>query len=130
ETFQSGSRYDLCFPCKLIVQGETHICWCEHGLDDFTEFIAEQVSHHPPISAFIGRNSKREISVECNQTFGVRFGSNHAAVTTGGTVYLKTKTNNYEISRIVPDAVIHNVIKGKRYMTWEGDVTLSCNETG
>jgi len=38
------------------VYEETHICWVANDEKDqpenITEFIAEQVSHHPPVSAF------------------------------------------------------------------------------
>jgi hypothetical protein len=37
------------------VIGEQHICWVENSDDDWTEFVSEQVSHHPPISSFFIR---------------------------------------------------------------------------
>lgn len=37
------------------VIGEQHICWVENTKDDWTEFVGEQVSHHPPISSFFAR---------------------------------------------------------------------------
>lgn len=37
------------------VIGEQHICWVEQSEDNWTEFVSEQVSHHPPISSFFVR---------------------------------------------------------------------------
>lgn len=30
----------------------------------------------------------------------------------------------------VPDMIVHNVIKGKRYISWSGEVTITCPESG
>lgn len=37
------------------VIGEQHICWVEHSDEEWTEFVSEQVSHHPPVSSFFVR---------------------------------------------------------------------------
>jgi hypothetical protein len=46
------------------VYGETHIAWVANDEKDqpenITEFIAEQVSHHPPVSAFFVRNETKK----------------------------------------------------------------------
>jgi hypothetical protein len=65
------------------VIGEHHICWVEHDEEDWTEFVSEQVSHHPPICSFFIRNSKHGIQMDGNLKFGVTFGGNHSSVTTG-----------------------------------------------
>jgi hypothetical protein len=45
------------------VLGETHVSYVEHTNSDFTEFISEQVSHHPPITAFLV--VRRALSIGC-----------------------------------------------------------------
>jgi hypothetical protein len=70
------------------VLGETHIAWVEDEQGDRTDFIGEQVSHHPPISAFIVRNNKHKFEITGNISFGVRFGGNSVSVTTSGRVSL------------------------------------------
>jgi len=112
------------------VIGEQHICWVENSPDDWTEFISEQVSHHPPISSFFVRNKKQNISMEGNLKFGVQFGGNHAAVTTAGPVTVKTATDTYTLDKSVPNMVVQNVVWGVKYVMWSGDITLTCSETG
>jgi hypothetical protein len=64
------------------VLGENHICWAVHDEagEDVSEFIGEQVSHHPPISAYLVTNSKHQLSMTANVSFGVKFGSNQVFV--------------------------------------------------
>jgi len=40
------------------ILGETYRCCWEHGNGSRTFYLAEQVSHHPPISAFYVSNKK------------------------------------------------------------------------
>jgi hypothetical protein len=70
------------------VLGETHITWVEDAQGERTEFIGEQVSHHPPISAFLVHNNKIGFEITGNISFGVRFGGNSVSVTTSGRVSL------------------------------------------
>eukprot|EP01127_Copromyxa_protea_P008801 TRINITY_DN2027_c0_g1_i1.p1 TRINITY_DN2027_c0_g1~~TRINITY_DN2027_c0_g1_i1.p1 ORF type:complete len:420 (+),score=109.72 TRINITY_DN2027_c0_g1_i1:23-1261(+) len=112
------------------VIGEQHICWVEHSADDWTEFVSEQVSHHPPISSFFMRNKKQQIEVEGNLKFGVKFGGNHAAVTTAGPVKIKTQFGTFHLDKSVPNMIVQNVVWGVKYVMWSGDITLSCPETG
>jgi hypothetical protein len=64
------------------VLGENHICWAVHDEngDDVSAFIGEQVSHHPPISAYQVTNRKHELGMTANISFGVKFGSNQVYV--------------------------------------------------
>jgi len=110
------------------VVGETHLCWSDHGEGDFSEFIGEQVSHHPPISAFIIRNKKRNLSIAGAVTFKVGFGSNCASVTTGGEVMIHTGEESYTMTKSVPDMMVNNVIWGDKYLMWHGTLTITCTK--
>lgn len=112
------------------VIGEQHICWVEHGSDDWTEFISEQVSHHPPVSSFFVRNKKQNVQMEGNLKFGVRFGGNNAAITTAGPVTIKTAIDTFQLDKCIPNMTVQNVVWGTKYVMWSGDITLSCPETG
>lgn len=85
--------------------------------DDVTEFISEQVSHHPPISATYTRAAKHGLELQLNPTFGchltfcfnhnfisfgVKFGRNFAGVTTAGAAKLVTPKDTYELSKVPP----------------------------
>jgi uncharacterized protein YlzI (FlbEa/FlbD family) len=36
----------------------------------------------------------------------------------------------YEMDKCLPDMTVKNVVFGKKYIVWEGDVTISCASTG
>eukprot|EP01124_Arcella_intermedia_P001365 TRINITY_DN1073_c0_g1_i2.p1 TRINITY_DN1073_c0_g1~~TRINITY_DN1073_c0_g1_i2.p1 ORF type:complete len:434 (+),score=69.82 TRINITY_DN1073_c0_g1_i2:45-1346(+) len=107
------------------VIGETHLCWVDHTDGDSSEFIGEQVSHHPPVSAFIVRNKQRNLSITGAVTFKVGFGSNCASVTTGGEVTITTPHGDFKMTKCVPDMMVNNVIWGEKYLIWHGGVTIS-----
>jgi len=114
------------------VIGEYHHAWIINDSDpeDVVEFVSEQVSHHPPVSASFTRARKHGITLKLNPTFGVKLGSNQAGVTTAGAGKITTPVDSYELSKAVPDMVVHNVIKGKRYISWSGELIITCPESG
>jgi len=117
------------------VIGETHVCWVINKTDDkpetITEFISEQVSHHPPVSAFFIRNAAYNITIEGATCFGVRISTNSATVTTSGTVTITTESEVFELTKCVPDLNICNtVMPGKKYIIWNGEVKISCPQSG
>ena len=84
------------------VIGEHHICYVDHGDGDITEFVAEQVSHHPPISALYVKNAKHGLEFQTNLSFGVKFEGNKAAVVTAGHVLIKTPLETFEMTKVHP----------------------------
>lgn len=76
------------------------------------------------------RNKKENIQMQGNLKFGVQFGGNHASVTTAGLVTIKTGTDTYCLDKCVPNMIIQNVVWGVKYVMWNGDITLTCPETG
>jgi len=113
------------------VIGETHISWVEHEKNDVSEFVAEQVSHHPPVSAFVVNNTKHGIEIEGSVSFVVKLGTNSASVTTKGGVVVKTAKERVELTKCFPDlSVCNTVMPGKKYIMWNGSVNLDCPESG
>jgi len=112
------------------VIGESHFCWVKNDEDDYTEFISEQVSHHPPISAYFIQNKNRDVRMEGNLIFKVSFGSNYVSVTTSGFERIQFSNETYHISKCIPDMVIKNVVWGKKYLMWIGDIEINCPDTG
>lgn len=55
------------------VLGEELTTWTEDDKNGRTLFRAEQVEHHPPVSAFIMRNDKLDVTFACNVEFAVAF---------------------------------------------------------
>lgn len=68
--------------------------------------------------------------MEGNLKFGVQFGGNHASVTTSGPVTIKTGTETYKVDKSVPNMIVQNVVWGTKYVMWNGEITISCPETG
>eukprot|EP01130_Rhizamoeba_saxonica_P005751 TRINITY_DN2281_c0_g1_i1.p1 TRINITY_DN2281_c0_g1~~TRINITY_DN2281_c0_g1_i1.p1 ORF type:complete len:376 (-),score=104.95 TRINITY_DN2281_c0_g1_i1:109-1236(-) len=112
------------------VIGETHMSFVHNGGDNYTEFIAEQVSHHPPVTAFVVRNRTEEVELESNVSFKVTFGKNCANVVTAGPATIRTRSDTYIMDQVVPNMVIRNVVWGKKYIMWEGKVSIRCPESG
>jgi len=112
------------------VIGEKHFCWVKHDEEDFTEFISEQVSHHPPISAYVIENKKHGLKYSGNMQFKVSFGSNYVSVDTDGYGCICHNDEVYELSKSIPDMVIRNTVWGKKYIMWVGKFEISCLDTG
>jgi len=101
--------------------------------DGETKFFSEQVSHHPPVTAFIVRNKQRKVIVEGNINFGVRFETNSVMCTTEGFINVHSMDPNcedeiYRIDKGLPDLQINNVIFGTRTMGWTGNVNITCEK--
>jgi hypothetical protein len=114
------------------VLGESHTAWIDSEKYGRTTLVSEQVSHHPPIAAFVTTNDKEKTVVEGNISFNVKFGGNSVSVTTEGKsfIHLPDHDEIYEMSKGLPDMIITNVILGTKRVFWDGDVSLSCPKTG
>jgi len=112
------------------VIGEQHIAWIEHDEDNWSEYISEQVSHHPPISAFFLRNTKEKITLNSNLEFSVHFGGNYATIMSNGGVSLQTAFETYKMSKISPNMVIQRVVWGTKYFMWDGVIEMECQTSG
>lgn len=112
------------------VIGEQHLAWIDHEEGDTTEYFSEQVSHHPPISAFFMRNQKHNITVNSNLQFSVHFGGNHASIISNGGVFLKTAFESYKMSKISPNMIIQRLVWGTKYFMWDGTIEMECPTTG
>eukprot|EP01119_Soliformovum_irregulare_P013605 TRINITY_DN3640_c0_g1_i1.p1 TRINITY_DN3640_c0_g1~~TRINITY_DN3640_c0_g1_i1.p1 ORF type:complete len:731 (+),score=236.41 TRINITY_DN3640_c0_g1_i1:64-2256(+) len=110
------------------ILGETHQCWTQSKEFGRTEFIGEQVSHHPPVSGIYIVNEQTGISCSCNLSFGVKFGRNSVSVVTEGSAVLNCEKlgETYEIAKRTPDMVVKNVIIGTKKIFWNGECTIVC----
>lgn len=68
----------------MLLAGSLVPNFCQDGSRSY--FVGEQVSHHPPISAFHITNTKHDISIDAAVGFSVTFGSNNAAIQIAGPV--------------------------------------------
>jgi len=114
------------------VIGEVLHTWSQVEGSSPTKYLAEQVSHHPPISAWHVSNEGEGIAATVNASFGVQFGGNSVSVVTQGTgvINLQKLDEKYELIKKTPGVVIKNVVWGTRRMYWEGDILIKCPKTG
>jgi len=115
------------------VVGETHKCHIEDNNSGFgpTHFIAEQVTHHPPVSAVYIKNNATGVIVQGNISFAVKFWFN--SVTINSTGYLEARMTKhdevYQFTKGVPDLQLKNVVFGTRRMKWQNSITVECTKS-
>lgn len=114
------------------ILGETHMARVVDDQNGPTEFMSEQVSHHPPVSAFHVRNDKQQFEISSNLGFQVKFSGNSASISVNGPSTLKANKLGevYEFSRCMPAMLVRNLVLGTKYIVWEGDCVISCPQTG
>eukprot|EP01100_Stratorugosa_tubuloviscum_P014605 TRINITY_DN791_c2_g1_i1.p1 TRINITY_DN791_c2_g1~~TRINITY_DN791_c2_g1_i1.p1 ORF type:complete len:404 (-),score=195.43 TRINITY_DN791_c2_g1_i1:88-1299(-) len=114
------------------IQGETLYSFVECPRFGRTNFLAEQVSHHPPISAYVTQNEQINVQTRTSMSFEVKFSGNSVAVKTQGSTIVKFLNHNedYEIITGLPELAIKNVVFGSRRIVWNGQVRIRCIQTG
>lgn len=113
------------------VVGESHYCFVEKG-GQKTRYVGEQVTHHPPVSAFYLDNKEEGVSVQGTISFAVKFHVNSATIATGGELRVKLDKHNeeYIFSKSIPDLLMKNVVFGTRQMKWQKGIDVTCPKTG
>jgi len=113
------------------VVGETHYCFVEKA-GQKTRYVGEQVTHHPPVSAFYVDNQEEGISCQGTISFGVKFHVNSATVATSGEMRIKLDKHDelYSFSKSIPDLLMKNVVFGTRQMKWQKGVEITCPSSG
>jgi len=109
---------------------ETHSCYMEHN-GDILQFIGEQVSHHPPVSAVYVNSPESGVSLQGTISFGVKFWLNSVTINTNGYVSVKMEKHNedYHFSKALPDLNLKNVVFGTRRMRWQNSIDIVCEKT-
>lgn len=134
-------RWFLAAYCELdfekkpynAILGETHQCVIRPGDDDSTgaTFLAEQITHHPPLSAFVVNYPSENIVIEGNVVFAVKFHGNSVTSVADGFANLTLNDDEvYRIGKGLPDVHIQNVVIGTRVTSWAGEVEVTCEKTG
>eukprot|EP01114_Cavostelium_apophysatum_P008315 TRINITY_DN2071_c0_g1_i2.p1 TRINITY_DN2071_c0_g1~~TRINITY_DN2071_c0_g1_i2.p1 ORF type:complete len:1089 (+),score=358.13 TRINITY_DN2071_c0_g1_i2:115-3381(+) len=110
--------------------GELFRCMWKHPNDSKTFFVAEQVSHHPPISAFYASNRKEGYVMNGSILFRSKFlGTSAGSILDGFcTLYLLPFDEEYEIT--FPSAYAKGFLFGTLLMELAGSVTIICKNTG
>lgn len=112
------------------ILGETFRCYWEHHNGSRTYYIAEQVSHHPPISALYISNRQDGFSLSYSILAKSKFyGNSTSAILEGlAQLTLLPRGENYTLSS--PYAHCKGILMGTLSMELGGKVTIECENTG
>ncbi|CAG9538839.1 unnamed protein product [Cercopithifilaria johnstoni] len=106
--------------------GETFEC---DRLDDLGwRSFAEQVSHHPPITAHHADGHKWTLHQDFSMTS--RFRGKYLSVTPTGYTYIKFMDSGNEYSYKKVTTTVHNIIVGKLWIDNHGEMLIENHKTG
>ncbi|KAG2373504.1 hypothetical protein C9374_012111 [Naegleria lovaniensis] len=100
-----------------------------------TSVLAEQISHHPPVSAFYMENSEANFKMESTFQIVVKFRGNSVATCIAGSHVLNVKCGvqkdlEEEYSFVLPNMVVNGLFFGSSHVS-NGDVLkISCPQSG
>ncbi|XP_037026571.1 oxysterol-binding protein-related protein 8 isoform X4 [Bradysia coprophila] len=112
------------------ILGETFRCYWEHLNGSRTFYIAEQVSHHPPISAFYVTNRQDGFSISCSMLAKSKFYGNSTSAILEGTAALTLLPRGETYTLTIPYAHCKGILMGTLSMELGGKIAIECENTG
>eukprot|EP00761_Pharyngomonas_kirbyi_P008013 gb/GECH01008024.1/.p1 GENE.gb/GECH01008024.1/~~gb/GECH01008024.1/.p1 ORF type:complete len:423 (+),score=57.15 gb/GECH01008024.1/:1-1269(+) len=113
------------------ILGEIFKCGWEHNDDSVTSYFAEQVSHHPPVSAFFMENRQHHVSVEGYAKPSASFRGQTATMNLEGEAWIRLGGTADETYRMTfPDVLVRGIIWGTLGVETVGHTSISCAKTG
>lgn len=106
---------------------------CNIELDDGSRmtYFAEQVSHHPPVSAIYGENKQKGIKLEgWYYPRSKLAGMNSAASVAEGVVKIYCTRRDEVYVATWPNVYARGIIYGKLVMEYGGKTHITCDKTG
>uniref|UniRef100_A0AAQ5XR82 Oxysterol-binding protein n=1 Tax=Amphiprion ocellaris TaxID=80972 RepID=A0AAQ5XR82_AMPOC len=112
------------------ILGETfRCCWLHPQTNSCTFYIAEQVSHHPPISAFYVCNRKDGFSISGSILAKSKFYGNSLSAILDGKARLLFLSRDEEYVITMPYAHCKGILYGTMTLELGGKVTIECEKT-
>ncbi|KAM9754122.1 oxysterol-binding protein-related protein 5 isoform 2-T2 [Menidia menidia] len=112
------------------ILGETfRCCWLHPQTDSCTFYIAEQVSHHPPISAFYICNRKDNFCISGNILAKSKFYGNSLSAILDGRARLLFMSRDEEYVITMPYAHCKGILYGTMTLELGGKVSIECEKT-
>ncbi|XP_020659937.2 oxysterol-binding protein-related protein 8 isoform X1 [Pogona vitticeps] len=113
------------------ILGETFRCmWVHPETNSKTFYIAEQVSHHPPISAFYVSNRKDGFCLSGNILAKSKFYGNSLSAILDGEGRLMFLNRGEEYVMTMPYAHCKGILYGTMTLELGGTVNITCEKTG
>jgi len=113
------------------ILGEKFRCyWKNEETNSRTFYIAEQLSHHPPVSAFYVTNRQDGFSINCAVLAKSKFYGNSVSAVMDGVGKLTFLKLGEEYSITIPYGYAKGIIIGSLTMELGGKVAIECDKTG
>ncbi|KAF7245634.1 Oxysterol-binding protein-related protein 5, partial [Varanus komodoensis] len=112
------------------ILGETfRCCWFHPQTNSHTFYIAEQVSHHPPVSAFHVSNRKDGFCITGSILAKSKFYGNSLSALLDGQAKLTFLSSGEEYIITMPYAHCKGILYGTMTMELGGKVTIDCEKS-
>ncbi|XP_068228302.1 oxysterol-binding protein-related protein 8 isoform X3 [Palaemon carinicauda] len=112
------------------ILGETFRCYWRHPNGSRTFYVAEQVSHHPPMSALFVTNRQEGFSVTATVLAKSKFYGNSTSAILDGNVLLALLPRGEDYVMNMPYAHCKGILMGTLTMELGGKVNIDCEKTG
>ncbi|XP_037949881.1 oxysterol-binding protein-related protein 8 isoform X1 [Teleopsis dalmanni] len=112
------------------ILGETFRCYWEHPNGSRTYYIAEQVSHHPPVSAFYVTNRQDGFCISCSILAKSKFYGNSTSAVLEGVATLTLLPRGESYTLTTPYAHCKGILMGTLSMELGGKINIDCENTG
>ncbi|XP_051912059.1 oxysterol-binding protein-related protein 8 isoform X2 [Hippocampus zosterae] len=111
--------------------GETYRCmWLHQKTTSKTFYIAEQVSHHPPVSAFYVSNRKDGFCLSGSILAKSKFYGNSLSAILDGEARLTFLNRGEDYVMNMPYAHCKGILYGTMTLELGGQITIACEKTG
>ncbi|XP_055908551.1 oxysterol-binding protein-related protein 8 isoform X2 [Eupeodes corollae] len=110
--------------------GETFRCYWQHPNGSRTYYIAEQVSHHPPVSALYVTNRQDGFCITCSILAKSKFYGNSTSAMLEGVATLTLLPRGESYTLTTPYAHCKGILMGTLSMELGGKICIECENTG
>lgn len=119
---------DIRNPFNPII-GEVFRCQYDHG-DSVSHYVAEQISHHPPSTAFSIVNEVKGLALNAYIRPAIKFRGNSLDVCLEGKLVGQIRDFNEEYEIGFPHIMVKGVLVGAIQITLSGQAKVSCAQSG
>lgn len=110
--------------------GETYRCYWQHPNGSRTFYLAEQISHHPPISSFYVTNRQDGFTISSTIIAKSKFYGNSTSAILDGAAVLTMLPRGEDYTMTMPYAHCKGIVMGTLSMELGGKVNIVCEKTG
>ncbi|KAA6398036.1 MAG: putative Oxysterol-binding protein [Streblomastix strix] len=110
--------------------GEIFRCFWVHEDGTKTWYLAEQVSHHPPITALRFENKEKGWTIACSLYTKTKFLGNSVVCILEGQAHLKLINRKETYVFCMPSVYCRGILIGRLAVEVSGDTKIICKKTG